>query len=202
MGKTPAAKRILAGGVLLVNLASAGVRLDEVTDIVFSHLHEDHIGWAWQRDRFTFPNATMWVHQKDWELFVDVDGGQPEAPLLRPPEPRVELWDTDFTLLPGLDLVLTPEHTPGSTMVLISSRTSRAALLGDAVHCPAELLDEEWAGLGDMDPDLAARTRQALAREFEDGRTLIGAGHFPGLKFGRLVAGTGRSSWVVDAPTA
>ncbi|MGH3248754.1 MAG: MBL fold metallo-hydrolase [Trebonia sp.] len=198
-GIGPVAKRVLAGGALLTSLLSAGVRPEDVTDLVFSHLHEDHIGWAWQQDRLTFPRATVWAHQKDWDFFVTAGGGQRQAPQLRPLEPRLELWDSDFTLLPGLDLVHAPGHTPGSAIAAISSGTSRAMLLGDTVHCPAELLDEEWAGLGDMDPDLADRTRRALARELEDGETLIGAAHFPGLRFGRLVTGHGKSSWTTGS---
>jgi hypothetical protein len=70
-------------------------------------------------------------------------------------------------------------------------------LLGDVVHCPVELIDEEWAGVGDMDPDLARRTRNALARELEGTRTPVAAAHFPGLVFGRLLSGEGRRQWVV-----
>ena len=51
-----------------------------------------------------------------------------------------------------------------STIVVISSGTDRAMLLGDVVHCPVELLDDEWAGMGDVDPELAKRTRNALAQ--------------------------------------
>jgi hypothetical protein len=71
-------------------------------------------------------------------------------------------------------------------------------LLGDVVHCPVELLDEEWAGVGDLDPELAKRTRNALARELEGTDTPVAAAHFPGLVFGRLLAGEGRRNWVVD----
>ncbi len=200
-GIGPVTKRVLSGGALLANLAAAGVQPGDVTDVVFSHLHEDHIGWAWQRETLTFPRATVWAHESDWDYFVTVGGGQPHAAQLRPLEPRLRLWDSDFTLLPGLDLVHAPGHTPGSAIAAISSGTSRAMLLGDTAHCPAELLDQEWAGLGDMDPDLAARTRQALARELEDGETLIGAAHFPGLRFGRLVVGRGRA-WRTTRPQA
>ncbi len=50
---------------------------------------------------------------------------------------------------------------------MISSGTERALLIGDVAHCPVELLEPEWAALSDVDPDLAARTREALAREYE-----------------------------------
>ncbi|MBV9254592.1 MAG: MBL fold metallo-hydrolase, partial [Actinobacteria bacterium] len=81
--------------------------------------------------------------------------------------------------------------------VVLSSGDQRAMLLGDVVHCPIELLEDEWAGLGDVDPALAKRTRNALARELEGTDVPAAAAHFPGLQFGRLLAGEGRRRWIV-----
>ena len=96
-----------------------------------------------------------------------------------------------------MNTLAAPGHTPGSTVVVLSSGSEPALLLGDAVHCPVELLDDEWAGIGDVDPDLAARTRVALAREIEGNDVPVAAAHFPGLRFGRVLAAQGRRQWVV-----
>ena len=61
--------------------------------------------------------------------------------------------------------MVAPGHTPGSTIMVISSGTARGLLLGDVVHCPVELEEDEWGGLGDVDPELAQRTKTALIRE-------------------------------------
>ena len=71
-----------------------------------------------------------------------------------------------------------PGHTPGSTILVMSSGTARGLLLGDVVHCPVELLDDEWGGVGDVDPELAKRTRLALTRELEGTDTPVAAAHF------------------------
>jgi len=86
----------------------------------------------------------------------------------------------------------------GSTIIVVSSKAERALLLGDVVHCPVELLDEEWAGMGDVDPELAKRTRNAMARELEGSDVPAAAAHFPGLQFGKLLAGNGKRQWVID----
>ena len=52
--------------------------------------------------------------------------------------------------------------------------------------------------LGDVDPDLAKRTRNALARELEGTDVPVAAAHFPGMRFGRLLAAEGRRRWVFD----
>jgi glyoxylase-like metal-dependent hydrolase (beta-lactamase superfamily II) len=90
-----------------------------------------------------------------------------------------------------------PGHTPGSTILVLSHGAARGLLLGDVVHCPVELLDDEWSGLGDVDPALARKTRNALARELEGTDTPVAAAHFSGMVFGRLLLAEGRRSWVV-----
>jgi glyoxylase-like metal-dependent hydrolase (beta-lactamase superfamily II) len=136
------------------------------------------------------------VRPRDWEHFVVPDSGATRK--LSPLESRLETWDGSGPLLPGVDTMAAPGHTPGSTILVVSSGTDRAMLLGDVVHCPVELLDEEWAGMGDVDPDLALRTRMALIRELEGSDVPVAASHFPEMQFGRLLPGTGRRSWVFE----
>jgi hypothetical protein len=89
-----------------------------------------------------------------------------------------------------------------SSIVVLSDGGERALLLGDVAHCPIELTDIEWAGLADVDPALAARTREALAREVEGDGALVGAAHFPGLRFGRLLDDQHQHrSWAFDQAT-
>jgi glyoxylase-like metal-dependent hydrolase (beta-lactamase superfamily II) len=183
------------GGQFIDSLEALGVTPNDVTDVLFTHLHFDHVGWATSKGAVVFPNATYRCHRHDWEHFFGPDAGATKK--LTPIADRMELWDADTTVLPGIDTVTAPGHTPGSTIVVLSSGDDRAMLLGDVVHCPIELLDDEWAGMGDVDPALAQRTRVALARELEGTDTPVAAAHFPGLEFGRLLAGQGTRRWVV-----
>jgi hypothetical protein len=71
-------------------------------------------------------------------------------------------------------------------------------MLGDVVHCPVQLLDDEWSALFDFDPVMARQTRTRLARELEgDASAVMSGAHFPGMRFGRLLSGQGRRRWVV-----
>ena len=185
-----------AGGHFLEHLASYGVAPEDVTDVLFTHLHFDHVGWATQQGRVVVENATYRCDERDWAHFVGPD--ERATRKLAPLESRMSFWSSGGPLLPGLDAMITPGHTPGSTVFVLSSGVERAMLLGDVVHCPVELLDEEWAGMGDVDPAMAVRTRNALARELEGTDIPMAAGHFPGLEFGRLLGGgQGRRQWVV-----
>jgi glyoxylase-like metal-dependent hydrolase (beta-lactamase superfamily II) len=184
------------GGELLRSLEAHNVFPDDISDVLFTHLHFDHVGWASNEGAIVFPNATYRCSALDWDHFR---GNERVQPILAPIEDRLETWDDSGPLLPGIDAMTAPGHTPGSTIVVMSSGAARGLLLGDVVHCPVELLDDEWAGVGDVDPELAKRTRTALTRELEGTDTPVAAAHFPGLIFGRLLAANGRRNWVVDA---
>jgi glyoxylase-like metal-dependent hydrolase (beta-lactamase superfamily II) len=182
------------GGDLINSLAALGVKPEDVTDVLFTHLHFDHVGWSTLEGAIVFPNATYRCDTRDLEHFRDNERVQP---ILAPIAERIVTWDGSGPLCPGVDAMSAPGHTPGSTILVLSSGLARGMLLGDVVHCPVELIDDEWSGLGDLDADLAKRTRNALAREIEGTDTPVAAAHFPGLVFGRLLTGEGRRSWVV-----
>ncbi|HLQ31269.1 MAG TPA: MBL fold metallo-hydrolase [Chloroflexota bacterium] len=192
-GVSPGGNQYVAGE-LLKNLAAQGVRPEDVSDVLFTHLHFDHVGWASQEGMKVFPNATYRCDARDWEHFLN---NERVHTALAPVEDRLKTWDGSGPLLPGVDTMTAPGHTPGSTIIVLSSGTARGLLLGDVVHCPVELLDDEWAGLGDVDPELAKRTRNALAREIEGKDVPVAAAHFPGMVFGRLLGAQGKRSWLV-----
>jgi len=108
---------------------------------------------------------------------------------------RVETWTADGTLMPGIDVRLAPGHTPGSSVVVVSDGTARALLLGDIIHCPLELMDDDFNLLVDHDQELANRVREAYARELEGSDVPVAAAHFPGLRFGRLLPGETTRRW-------
>jgi glyoxylase-like metal-dependent hydrolase (beta-lactamase superfamily II) len=195
LGYGPTPPGAMEGGRLLASLDAIGVRPDDISDVVFSHLHPDHVGWATTEGRPTFPTADHHCHGDDWRYFV-VEAAVPAvASLLSPLADRMVMWQGTHSVASGIDLVAAPGHTPGNAYVVLSSGTARAFLLGDIVHCPVELVDDDWAGLGDVDPALARQVRTSLARELEGADALVAGAHFPGMHFGRLLAGQGTRSW-------
>jgi glyoxylase-like metal-dependent hydrolase (beta-lactamase superfamily II) len=196
-------------GRFMRNLQALGVEASDITDVVLTHLHFDHLGWSTDGERRLFDNATYRCHEADWDFFmgatpyddsiaISLMGGRTSSELLPPLADRLETWSGDGTILPGMDVRGAPGHTPGSTVIVISSGTERAMLLGDVVHCPAELLSDDWEMIGDVDAPLARRTREVLARELEGTDIPAAAAHFPGLRFGRLLAAQGRRRWTFD----
>lgn len=197
VGLGPIRFRGFGGGEFLDSLARAGVRPDDVTDVLLTHLHMDHIGWVSRHGSPVFPRATYRCHAADWACFVDSPTPDRQiAPLLTPVAGRLEPFDTDATLAPGVDAQHTPGHTPGSTVFVISSGLHRALLLGDAAHSPVELLDDGWIAAFDADLSGAQAARARLAAAIEADGTQVASPHFSGMRFGRIVTGTTRREWV------
>lgn len=189
-------------GVLLESLRAQGLSPDDVTDVVLTHLHLDHIGWVSDDGVPVFPRATYRCAEQEWRAAAP----PPVADLMGPVVDRLETWDRDATVLPGVDVRMAPGHTPGSTVVVVSSGADRVFLVGDLAHCPHELLFRDWAGLGDADPVQAAASRAEVAEEVEREGAWVGSTHFTGLAVGRITGTeTGRRftyDVVHDAPCA
>jgi glyoxylase-like metal-dependent hydrolase (beta-lactamase superfamily II) len=184
------------GGRFLKSLASHGVDPADVTDVLFTHLHYDHVGWATQQGRVVFPRATYRVHAADWAHFVESPQSLKGAiRKLSPLRKQLEPFDADGPLAPGVDVQHTPGHTPGSSVYIVSSGDQRALLLGDTVHTVAELAERDWIGLVDIDPDEASKSRNAIADEVADTTDLVAAAHFTGLRFGRVITAQGRRAF-------
>lgn len=187
-----------AGGGFLDALAALGVTTDQVTDVVFTHLHFDHVGWATSRGEVVFDRATYRAHEADWAHFVEAADADPGAVRkLAPLRERLETFDVEHTVAPGLDARPTPGHTPGSTSYVVSSRGQRALLIGDVAHSVVELEEPDWQAVFDVDPVAAQAMRKRIADEVTDTDDLVVPAHLPGLAFGRIVTVGGRRRFTV-----
>ncbi len=182
-------------GRLLHSMRDAGVEPDDITDVVITHLHADHVGWAATDGDPTFANATYRCHADDLALFVPGDPVATRA--LTPALGRISPWTGAGPLLGPLGVRPAPGHTPGTTVVTVESEGERLWLLGDVYHSAPELLEAVgWCGMGDRDAIGAFRTRLAVADALEHADIAFAAAHFPGMPRQRLIRSDGRRTLV------
>lgn len=173
--------------LLPTRLEELGCPIGSVTDVVLSHLHIDHVGWASTASRPTFLHARHHIHAADWKHFVDGDADDAVRHKVSPLRDVAVLWDGDSASpFDWLRLIHSPGHTPGAAIALIESAGQSLALTGDLFHHPAALDNPHWRCGFDWDPDAATATRSVwLDRLRADGTPLVGP-HFPGLEPVRL----------------
>jgi glyoxylase-like metal-dependent hydrolase (beta-lactamase superfamily II) len=183
-------------GALPRELAEAGVGLAHVDQVLISHVHDDHVGWASTEDGAPrFPNARYVVNaadidalrtgdEEDRDVFERTIAPLERAGVLEPSEERMRIDD-------ALELVRAAGHTPGHQVLIVDDGDARAILSADTTNHPALVEDASWWGTSDGDPDLASAARAELLELAErDARIWIPT-HFPD-PFVRIVTEDGR----------
>lgn len=128
------------------SLAQQGIRPEDVTDVILTHLHFDHAGGAVVDGAPRFPNATYHVQQQ--HLAWARNPTQKDRASFDPTmfEPLVEhgvmsLVEGDGELLPGIHVRCMHGHTPFMQTVLAQTDRGQvffpADLFPTAAHIPA-----------------------------------------------------------------
>ncbi|KUL28749.1 MBL fold metallo-hydrolase [Actinoplanes awajinensis] len=178
----------------LGSLARAGVQPEDVDLVVNTHLHVDHIGWntrlvhgEWVP---TFPNATYLMPRPDvvfWDPANNpaIAGGVNENAFADSVVPvlssgQVQQWEGSHDIDANLRLEAAPGHTPGSSVLKLTSGTDRALFAGDLVHTPLQVMELGHSSCFCEDPRAAGNIRRELLGWAADTGALVLPAHFSG----------------------
>lgn len=181
-----------SGGSYLESLASTGVSREEVTDVVFSHMHLDHVGWTTLdvdgRRELMYPYARHLVARAEWDFWYGGDnpaGPHPEF-VQKPLADIIQFVQDGDEIAPGMSVISTPGHTPGHISLLIESGGQRLFLTADILHGAMQLQEPDWSVAFDIDPAQARLSREGMYQEFTKPNTLVGVNHFSTNVFGTI----------------
>ncbi|MEV7830289.1 MBL fold metallo-hydrolase [Streptomyces subrutilus] len=208
--RTHPALGTLEGGGLLASLTEAGLAPGGIDTIAFTHLHDDHVGWAFLgTDRGPlFSSASFVLSTAEWR-----GGGAGQVPPALHERVRPAADGTE--VFPGVTLRESPGHTGGHAGYVLAvgaedgaagadggadgggERVDRLVVAGDVLHSPLQVAHPEWPVFFDADAATAVRTRTAFLRDAATAGTLVYAGHFADVLFGRVRADrdTGGHTW-------
>ncbi|MGB3247278.1 MAG: MBL fold metallo-hydrolase [Sulfitobacter sp.] len=162
-------------GILLESLNALGVAPEDVTEVVFTHAHPDHLwGVLDDFDDPLFSRASYMIGKTEWDYWMNpttVDdigegrvsfavGAQRRLALI---EDNVTFFDDGAEILPGVAARATFGHTPGHMSLEVRGGSESVMILGDCIgnhHVAFE--KPEWNSGSDQDQDTAAKTRVSL----------------------------------------
>lgn len=193
------------GDKLVSSLASIGVAPEQITDVLLTHAHYDHMGGLVHGGKLTFPNAVVHMSKADLDFFMDransartgyamsyFDQAQTALePCLK--SGRIKTFAGTEEVLPGVTAEPHPGHTPGSVFYTLKSHGEQIVFIGDIIHfASVQAPAPEITITYDVIPAMAASVREWALSTFADHRTLVAVPHFyfPGVgHFRRIGSG-------------
>ncbi|MDZ8275362.1 MBL fold metallo-hydrolase [Microbacterium aquimaris] len=135
-------------------LERAGLRASDITDVLITHMHWDHVA-----NVTMFDKATVWVGADELEWAAQQPIGTPFIPDLHVKELRnrrdeIELIAGEAEVLPGIHVLTSPGHTPHHLAFFVEGDHGGVIFAGDSVKNIHELT----TGRADSTLDAAAST--------------------------------------------
>jgi glyoxylase-like metal-dependent hydrolase (beta-lactamase superfamily II) len=143
----------LHGDASLVNsIQKKGYGVNDITDVVLTHLHLDHVGGATVRVKGqeekivpTFPNAHYWVHQEQWTWATVNPNPREKASFLKENLfPLMESGQLNFiqgehSPFEEMDFFLSDGHTEKQILPLIKTPDGILAYTADLIPSTAHI---------------------------------------------------------------
>ena len=185
----------------LALLAAEGLRPEDISVVLCTHLHGDHVGWNTRLENGrwipTFPNARYVFTRRDYEFFST----QTTEALHREAYedsilPIVEAGLADLVepdhivqreIEDGVWLEDAHGHSPGCVTVHARSGGDRAIFSGDVFHHPVQLVRPSMPFFADEDRAAATAARLKLLQAHADTDSVFFPAHFPGRSAGRVL---------------
>ncbi len=181
-------------------LEAAGVSPDQIDALLITHMHPDHLFGAIDGEgKPAFNNAELILPEVDNAFWYD-DAAMNAAPeqfksfflgARRAAEAykgRQTLFAGDKEILPGVQAMALPGHTPGHTGYTFDSNGETLVIAGDILHMAVYQFDKPDWGIGfDIDPQAAGATRKKFFDQASSDKLFFAGAHIPFPGMGRVV---------------
>jgi len=186
------------GGALQQSLAQAGTKPEEVTDVLITHSHPDHMGGLVKDGKLAFPKATIRMSSTEWAF---AKKNTQLADIVNVIDGNVTTFKPGAKVVPQVTSVSLKGHTPGHVGYEIVSGKEKLLDIGDTVHSSIiSLVKPEWPVGFDNDEKGGERNRVDTLKKLAKDNELVFTPHFPFPGVGRIAADGDHFSWEPSVP--
>ena len=168
---------------LIEQLAEIGVKADEITHVVFTHYHFDHISSATvlQNGEFVpaYPQAMYYLGKADWES-ADVQGElqNPDSMIshtlgVLERHKKLTLIEKDLEINEQIQVLAAPGESPGHELIRLQAGGYVAYFVGDLYHNTVEIAYPEWMILRDDLADLQQSRKAFIERALHENALFV-----------------------------
>ncbi|BBU54523.1 MBL fold metallo-hydrolase [Mameliella alba] len=188
-------------GKLMENLGAAGIDASEITHVVITHAHPDHVwGIRDDFDEAILPDAQFFIGGTERDFWLQ-DGLVNSVPTemqqfvvgavnsLNVDGAEWTVVGDEAEIAPGIRVIDTPGHTIGHMSVVVESGGKQLIALGDSMnHAWMSTVRPEWVSNFDMDGEQTVATRKRLLDMAATDRMAVLGYHFPFPGVGHIAA--------------
>ncbi|GBE31028.1 putative quorum-quenching lactonase YtnP [bacterium BMS3Bbin04] len=134
---------------LISDLERAGMKKEDITHVIHTHLHFDHAGGGTYIDndgqlKTQFPNATYFAQRGEWEVANNPNSRdrrsyKPENLNPLTESGQLQFIDGDQEVLPGISVRVTGGHTKHHQVIFVKSGAHTAVYNGDLIPLVSHL---------------------------------------------------------------
>ncbi|WP_246068352.1 MBL fold metallo-hydrolase [Fodinibius sediminis] len=164
------------------NLSAQNLSEYDITDIFASHLHYDHIGGLAGRSsgywELTFPDATLWVSEKEWQQIISreqyYDEEKTEFIHFIDAKADLKFLDKEDQPYPELQVETIGGHTKYSQLLLFDDGQQKYMMAGDVLATRGEV-NRKFEAKYDFNAKKSMKIREQLTRKaYEEDFTIMG----------------------------
>ncbi len=173
------------------SIEKAGFSVDEVTDVVLTHLHFDHVGGAINRDRnivaTTFKNAIYWSNEKHWDWAINPNQREKASFLKENILPISEsrqlkfIYENTISPFNNIDFLFVNGHTESMMLPKIKLGSKTLIYMADLVPSSCHV-SIPYLMSYDVRPLQTMEEKQNILKSAADNEWILLLEHDPGIE--------------------
>jgi len=191
-------------GHLVKALNTLNISTADITDIIITHGHLDHIGGVLDKDNKTvFSSAQYHIAKREYDFWMSQDGTTGGSGVVLAQkvfntiEDKLNFFDYGAILFSCLETELAAGHTKGHTVFNIFSGERSIKHIVDTFHSPFLISKPQWGTAWDTDFDQAVKTRQRIIDQGITQGTLFMSCHLPWPSLGYIDRLGDTAQWTI-----